>query len=129
MSVSKQITIFFGIQAVLLTLVPLFAKMGGTSGYWLVFLTLLVDGWFSGVVQTCCYRENAKLPGSYIGIFLTSQGLAGIASNVLRFASLEIWPDDPFVATAFCYLISVLVCILCIPAQLALNKNSFALHY
>lgn len=88
MSLDKQMTIFFGIQALLLALVPVFALIGGTKGYWLVFLTLMIDGWFSGLCQTFCYEENAKLPGNYIGIFLTSQGLAGIASNLLRFASL-----------------------------------------
>ena len=108
---------------------PIFAQIGGTEGYWLVFITLLLDGWFSGVVQTLTYQENAKLPGAYIGIFLTSQGLAGVSSNALRFASLEIWPDQPFVSVAFNYIFCVIVCLLCIPAQIALNKNPFAQQY
>ena len=55
MSISMQIIVFFGIQAFLLTLMPIFAHIGGTEGYWLVFITLLLDGWFSGVVQTLTY--------------------------------------------------------------------------
>jgi len=103
--------------------------MGGSAGYWTVFLTLIIDGWFAGVVQGCTYKENAKLPGNYIGIFLTSQGLAGILSNILRFASLEIWPDQPLVSTAVCYAFCVLSCLLCIPAQIHLSSNQFALFH
>ena len=55
--------------------------------------------------------------------------MAGVSSNVLRFASLEIWPDQPFLSVAFNYIFCVLVCLLCIPAQIALNKNPFALQY
>jgi len=72
MSVDKQIMIFSSIQAVLLALVPILANIGGEVGFWSVFMTLVVLGWFCGVVQGCVYRENAKLPGPYIGIFLTS---------------------------------------------------------
>ena len=129
--ISNDRTVIYGfaIQAILLALIPIFANIGGSEGYWICFIILILDGWFAGVVQGVTYYENAKLPGNYIGIFLTSQGLAGILSNVLRFISLEIWRDEPFVSTAVCYLIAVLTCLLCIPAQLALNKNSFALFY
>jgi len=34
---------------------------------------------------------NAKLPKSYIAIFLLSQGLSGVASNVLRLMSLWLY--------------------------------------
>ena len=106
------------IQAVLLTLVPIFANIGGSQGYWYVFFILIVDGWFLGILQSCLYTENSKLPSRYIGIFLTSQGMAGIFSNVLRFATLELWPNDPFIAVSVCYMVSVIVCLMCIPAQL-----------
>ena len=108
----------FAVQAVLLSIMPFFANLGGARGYWAVFLTLDLDGWFAGVVQSCLFAQNARLPGKYIGIFLTSQGLAGIFSNVMRFATLELWPNEPFVAVCVCYLIAVLFCLLSIPAQL-----------
>ena len=73
--------------------------------------------------------ENAKLPGNYIGIFVTSQGFAGIIGYILRFTTLEIWPDQPFVAVGACYLVSVIVCLICIPAQISMRRNSFALFY
>ena len=108
---------------------PIFANVGGSTGYWLVFMTLIVLGWFSGIVQSCLYQENAKLPGRYIGIFLTSQGLGGIFTNIFRFCTLKIWPDSPFISASACYLIAVLVCLLCIPAQINMKKNSFAQYY
>ena len=46
----RQIMIGFALQAILLTLVPIFANIGGTAGYWLVFITLVLDGGFSGIV-------------------------------------------------------------------------------
>ena len=50
-----QIIACFVIQAILLTLVPIFANIGGSLGYWAVFFTLMVDGWFAGIVQSCLY--------------------------------------------------------------------------
>ena len=76
-----------------------------------------------------CYRENSKLPANYIGIFLTAQGLAGIFSNLYRFATIEIWPDEPFVACFANFAYGVITALVCVPAQLHLNKNAFARHY
>ena len=129
MSVDTQIIGGFSIQAIGMTLIPVLANIGNDAGYWSVFGTMFIQGWFSGVVQGCAYRENAKLPGEYIGIFLTSQGLAGIISNLLRFATLEIWPDDPFVSASVNFLFGVLCSIICIPAQLQIKKNRFARYY
>ena len=83
-----QFFMSFGIQAVLLTMMPILANIGGPTGYWTMFFALVVDGWFAGISQGVVYFENAKLPGKYIAIFLASQGLAGIFSNVLRFVTL-----------------------------------------
>ena len=93
MRVETQIVLFFAIQALGLSFIPFLANIGDDVGFWSCFVTLLITGWFAGLVQGCVYRENAKLPGDYIGIFLTSQGLAGILSNMLRFWTLEIWPN------------------------------------
>ena len=65
----------------------------------------------------------------YIGIFLTAQGLAGIFSNVFRFATIEIWKDEPFVSCMVNFAYGTVSCLLCIPAQLNLNRNPFAKHY
>ena len=48
------------------------ANIGDAAGYWLVFGTLTVLGWFIGIMQGCFYKENAKLPSKYIGIFFVS---------------------------------------------------------
>ena len=129
MRVERQIVLCAAISAALFALIPFLANIGGVAGYWLVFCDLVVLGWFLGLFQGLLYSENTKLPGAYIGIFLTSQGLAGIFSNLLRFVSLEIWPDAPLTSTSFCYLFGVSFLLLCIPAQLQLNKNKFALFY
>ena len=72
MRVETQIICFFAIQAVGLSIIPFLANIGDDLGYWSVFITLVITGWFGGIAQGAVYRENAKLPGDYIGIFLTS---------------------------------------------------------
>ena len=72
-------------------------------------------------------------------MFLTSHGLAGVCSNVLRMVSLCIWPvsesltDDSamnaFKSCFFIMMIGVVICALCIPAQFILDKNDFAEYY
>ena len=110
----------------MLAVIPFLAQIGGAVGYWCVFLTLIVLGWFCGLLQGCLFKENAKLPGDYIGFFLTSQGLAGIFSNLMRFATLEIWSENPLASTSVNFLFGVLISLLCIPAQMQMNKNRFA---
>ena len=75
------------------------------------------------------YRENAKLPGDYIGIFVTSQGMAGIFSNLFRSATIEIWPDKEFLSCYVNYAVGIIASLMCIPAQMHLNKNQYALYY
>lgn len=48
---------------------------------------------------------------------------------MLRFATLEIWKDEPFVSVMVCYASCVIICIICVPAQLELMRNKFAIHY
>ena len=83
-----QIIANFGIQAVLLTIMPILANIGGSTGYWLMFIDLVVFGWFTGILAGAVYYENAKLPGKYIAIFMASQGISGISSNLIRFGTL-----------------------------------------
>lgn len=123
MASEVQIIGCFAIQALLLSLIPIFANLGGEFGYWSVFFTLIITGWFAGVVQSCLFAENTKFPSKYIGIFLTSQGLAGIFCNVLRFATLALWPNEPYVSVCVCYFVGVMFCLICIPAQLQLKRN------
>ena len=118
MNTENIIVTFAGLQALLLATIPILAHLGGDVGYWCVFLNLIVLGWFCGVLQGCLFKQNAKLPCEYIGIFLTSQGLAGIFSNLLRFATLEIWPEKPFTSASFNFIFGVIVSIMCIPTQI-----------
>ena len=82
----------FVAQAVIMLLLPFTAEIGGASAYWLCFALLFLYGLCSGVSNALAYSYNAKLPSSYIAIFLTSHGAAGIFSNLLRLLSLYLWP-------------------------------------
>lgn len=75
------------------------------------------------------YRENAKLPGDYIGIFVTCMGVAGIFSNLFRSATIEIFKDNDFLSCYVNFIVGIIVSLLCIPAQLHLNKNQYARYY
>ena len=82
----------FVAQAIIMILIPFSAEIGGSTAYWLCFALLFFFGLFSGVNNALCYSYNAKLPSSYIAVFLTSHGAAGIFSNLLRLLSLYLWP-------------------------------------
>mmetsp|Transcript_29243 Transcript_29243/g.38951 ORF Transcript_29243/g.38951 Transcript_29243/m.38951 type:complete len:114 (-) Transcript_29243:336-677(-) len=85
---ASLLVVTFISQAVIMFLLPFTAQVGGTTAYWLCFVLLFLYGLSSGVCQALCYSYNAKLPSSYIATFLTSQGIAGIFSNLLRLLSL-----------------------------------------
>jgi len=55
MRVDRQIMIFSAIQALLLVATPVLANIGGAVGYWSVFMTLIIGGWFCGIIQGCVY--------------------------------------------------------------------------
>lgn len=61
-------------------------------------------------------------------------GIAGFGSNVLRAATLLIWPDDEsdenaFIGTMALYMFTAFVLAGCCIAQLFLKKNKFANFY
>ena len=47
--IDVQIITNFGVQAVLMTVMPILANIGGTTGYWTMFFDLVVLGWFTGM--------------------------------------------------------------------------------
>ena len=125
-------------------MIPFSAEIGGSTAYWLCFALLFFFGLFSGVNNALCYSYNAKLPSSYIAIFLTSHGAAGIFSNLLRLISLNIWPispgnstsapglddtDSAFKQCLFIQTVGVFIVLLCLPAQCILNRNEFANYH
>lgn len=140
---STTIVLTFILQGVIMLILPLTANLGGAVAYWLCFLELFIYGLLSGICQSACYSYNAKLPARYIAVFLTSHGVAGIFSNVLRLVSLFIWPVATEAATSaeevdttnalkscmFIQCSGVMVVLMCVPAQLYLNKNTFANYY
>ena len=118
-------------QAIIMIMIPFSADIGGSSAYWLCFALLFFFGLFSGVNNALCYSYNAKLPSSYIAVFLTSHGAAGIFSNLLRLISLNIWPissanltgasglddtDSAFKQCLFIQTVGVFIVLLCLPA-------------
>ena len=134
MSDSLQIMVGFLGQAVTMMIIPFAANKGGTTAFRICFSVLLLYGIFTGVAQGACYSINAKLPHSYIQIFLTAQGIAGILSSVLRLSSLYIWPseDDPsndFKSVLFNFVIGACVCFMCVPAQCYMTRSKFAKYH
>ena len=137
---SKLIVTTFLTQALIMFLLPFIANIGGSTAYYSCGFLLFILGLFLGVCETACFAYNAKLPSSYIAIFLTSQGLAGIFSNMVRLASLWLWPiidgdtqstaaSSAFKACLFMQCSGILVLLLCLPAQIALSRNRFANYY
>lgn len=82
------------LQVIILLILPSLASIGGNVAYWSIFVTLFIFGFISGGVQTLAYSYNSRLPDRYIAIFTTSQGLSGLAANLLRLLTLSIWSSD-----------------------------------
>lgn len=73
---------------------PFTASIGGSVAYWIIFTSLFIHGFFLGLGHTACYAQMARLPSAYMAVYLTSEALAGVFTNMLRFTSLELWPID-----------------------------------
>ena len=56
-------------------------------------------------------------------------GISGFGSNILRAATLLIWPDHKYTAVLVCYIFSFIVLAGCAAAQVCLRKNDFATHF
>lgn len=140
-SFSTTVISTFILQALVMLLIPFAARVGGTTAYWSCFALLFIFGLFSGICQTALYSYNAKLPGNYIAVFLTAQGMAGVTTCIVRLSALLIWSvDESTIQTQYASLgyenafkscllnqsFAAVLCLLCIPAQIALNKSSFA---
>ena len=74
------------------------------------------------------------MPPKYIGAIMAGQGLAGLGSNLLRAATLRIWPseDDPsnaFRGSLAMFIFGAIVMVICALAQLFLRKNKFSKFY
>lgn len=81
-------------QAVIMLFIPVAANFEGATAYWSCFVLFAFYGLISGINQTALSDANAKLPTNYIAIFLTSQPIAGVVSNLLMLLSLILYNSE-----------------------------------
>ena len=81
-------------MAAFLIAVPFFANVGGGFAYYSVFTLSLIYGLFNGICQSSVFQMSGSMPPKYIGAIMAGQGIAGLGTNLLRAATLKIWPSD-----------------------------------
>lgn len=75
-----------------------------------------------------------SLPFKYMGAVFIGQGIAGIASNILRGISYLIWPTEKnpenlYKGSMAYFLVASLFMVFCAMAQFALKKNPYAVYH
>ena len=101
--------------------VPFLVNIGGAIAFWSTFWTLFVFGFFSGIFQGAVFYDTVKFPQKYFVIFMTAQGIAGIAQNFVRLLSLRIYPPDKnpqngLYAALICFVMCSVFLLLAVPA-------------
>ena len=76
----------------------------------------------------------AAFPPEYMAAVMFGNGLSGFGSNILRAATLLIWPADKsdqneFRGALALYLIAFFVLALCAIAQVCMRSNKYAQYY
>ena len=117
-----------------MVIIPFFANIGGSTGFYLCDIMLVINGVAFGVVQATYYGMAGPFPPQYMGAVMFGNGIAGFGSNILRGCTLLIWPDDDssdnaFKGTLALYLFTTGLLICCCIAQTFLSKNEFANFY
>lgn len=77
------------------------------------------------------------LPFKYMAAVMFGQGVAGIASNVLRAATLYFWPvakstdnkDNLYIGALIYFLFNAAFMMICGYCQFILKKNEYAVFY
>mmetsp|Transcript_23685 Transcript_23685/g.29363 ORF Transcript_23685/g.29363 Transcript_23685/m.29363 type:complete len:190 (-) Transcript_23685:732-1301(-) len=133
-SFSQRLVPGFSVCAVVMIAVPLVSDVGDSTGFGLTILVLIVLGFASGACQGTCYMMAAAFPPEYMGAIMLGNGVSGIGTNILRAATLKIFPADKgdnnlFLGALSIFLFGFLVLAACAVAQLCLTKNAFANYY
>ena len=114
--------------------VPFCANAGNGFAFYSVFVLALIYGLFNGICQSSIFQMSGSMPPKYIGAIMAGQGIAGLGSNLLRAATLEIWPNDDDERNGFrgclaMFIFGAIVMVICAMAQLCLRKNTFSKFY
>ena len=131
---SQRLLPGFSVLSLTCILIPIFAKIGGATGFWLCNMTLVFNGLAGGAAQGTIYGMAAAFPPQYMAAVMFGNGLSGIGSNILRAIVILIWPaadgeDSAFKATLTLFMIAFGIEALCALAQLSLTKNPYANHF
>jgi solute carrier family 29 (equilibrative nucleoside transporter), member 1/2/3 len=105
------------LSAIILIVIPFLAHIGGAYAFWSVFVVLFIYGIILGIQQASIYSMAGVLPFRFMGAVMVGNGVAGIASNILRALSLIIWPvkvpGNEFKGALVFFLIAAVFMIIC----------------
>ena len=118
----------------LMIVLPLVAKVGGTTGFYICDVVLILIGISSGMCQGTAFQMASAFPPSYMAAVMLGNGLAGFGTNLLRAGTLLLWPADQsenneFIGAFSLFMIAFAVLFSCGMAQMCLRKNPFAIYY
>lgn len=121
-------------QALILFVTPFLAHLGNGAGFWSVFLVLFIFGLVSGVGQASVFSMAGGLPFKYIGAVMLGQGIAGIATNILRAVDLIVWPvaksdSNLYIGAVFYFLFFAVFMVICALLQFVLKNNEYAVFH
>jgi len=66
--------------------------------FWTSAACLFLFGAWNGMSQGTVFGLGSILPGEYLGAIMFGNGVAGVATNVLRMILLLLWPDTSLYA-------------------------------
>ena len=124
----------FSALAIAMLTLPFLCDIGDAGGFWSATACMIPIGIASGMVQGTCYSMAAAFPPEYMAAVMFGNGIAGFGSNLLRAATILIWPQDEddrneFRGALALYGIGFITLILCAVAQFFLRKNAYAVYY
>jgi len=135
-SFTLRIVSTYFLSAIILVVIPLLARMGGAVAFWSVFLVLFVFGIVLGVQQASVFSMAGVLPFRFMGAVMLGNGIAGIACNILRAATLIIWPvgdvtkpNNQFIGALSFFLLAAVFMVVCGMCQFILKKNEYAIFH
>lgn len=91
-----QVNFFFGVQAVLMVLLPvcIIVPENVHLKYWLCLTNLFMLSLATGISQGACFGFGGFLPYRFMAAIQLGNGISGILMNVLRSITLTIYPKD-----------------------------------
>jgi len=111
---SQRLIPGFAILSAFMIVLPLVCRIGGSTGFFLADIVLILIGVASGMAQGTAYQMAAAFPPQYMAAVMLGNGLAGFGINILRAATLLIWPanegeNNEFIGAFALYLIAFAV--------------------